>query len=204
MADAGRFAGLKKISDKTAGELISGSRMPFRTMIESPRDSDVATVLAELDGKGATVDLLALFALALPPREAVWWACLAARDLYPKDGERRSPTLEAAEAWVFKPTDESREVVQKALDKAKPADEATECATAALFAKGTMGTGDLDQHDAPPDVRELCVFGMIARSLVHEPSANPRKAEILVERALDIARGGNGRVELEAPEPAPA
>ncbi len=193
-----RFEGLKKLKQKTAGELISGSKMPFQTKIESPREAAVGTVLAEFETKEAVPDMLALLALALPVREAVWWACLAGRDLYPAEGPATSPLLEAAEAWVFKPTDETRQAVKTALDAAKATDEAAECATAALFANGTLGPGELDEFEAPPGVVELSVFGMVVKSLLLEPETAERKGRLLVDRALDIARGGNGRLAAEA------
>lgn len=194
-----RFAGLKKLRDKTAGELISGSRIPFKTKIESPRESDIATVLAEFDQKGAVVDMLALLSMALPPREAVWWACLAARDLYPDGGPARSPCLEAAEAWVRKPAEDTQTAVRQALEKARPQDEGQGCATAAMFADGRLGPAELAQFDAPPDAFAMNVFATVVKSYTLDPPEVEAKGRLLIDRALDIARGGNGRVE-----PAPA
>src|SRR5574343_43859 len=64
-------------------------------------------------------DAVRFLARALPKREAVWWACLSARSVM---GEKPEPSflhaLEAAEAWVYKPTESHRRQASKAAQKA--------------------------------------------------------------------------------------
>ncbi len=160
-------------------------------------------VLTELEEKKAWVDLVRLLSVALPDREAVWWACIAARDI---TGEDATPCLKASEAWVFDPTEENREKVQMALDTADMDDDTALAATAALYAPGNMGPGEMAEYPAPPAAVSACAFGMNMTTLgeVADPLLH---LQWLIDRAVDIARGGNGKVEVPdfdtSPEPIP-
>ena len=191
-----RFADLKKLPAAPAARLLADKGHKLGTPLTSPAAAPVATVLAELEGKEAWVDVVRLMAVAMPPREAVWWACLAARDLI---GDA-PPTacLKAAEAWVLKPGEEIRVDLQAAIDAADMDDDTVLAATAALYAGGTLGPGELEAFPAPPPAVASCVFGMNMKAM--EKAADPlAHLQWLIDRGLDIARGGNGRVEAPAP-----
>jgi hypothetical protein len=192
-----RFADLKKIPADPAARMLANANVRLKTPQRAPASAPVPVVLAELEAAGAHVDLLRLLAVALPPREAVWWACLAARDLL---GEAEAtPALLAAEAWVRKPGDQTREAARATLDHAYVDDDTTLLATAVIFADGTLGTGDLAHHPAPAGATQAAVFGMIALTLALGNNL-PARMRLLVDRAIDIARGGNGRVAARATE----
>ena len=67
-----------------------------------------------------------------------------------------------------------------------------------------MGPGDMAQHPAPPAAVSACAFGMNMTTLgvVEDPLLH---LQWLIDRAVDIARGGNGKVEVPdfdtTPEP---
>ncbi|OZA10157.1 MAG: hypothetical protein B7Y02_11245, partial [Rhodobacterales bacterium 17-64-5] len=75
-----RFSGLTKLIRQPAARLLAHANAELDTELTSPASASVEVVLAELDQKGAVIDMLRLLSVALPPRERVWWACLAARD----------------------------------------------------------------------------------------------------------------------------
>ncbi|MEO0623007.1 MAG: hypothetical protein AAFU49_22130 [Pseudomonadota bacterium] len=195
MTDLGRFADLKKITGEAAHPLMIRERIKLKTPVTSPEDASVPVVLAELDKKAAVLDVLHLMAHALPKREATWWACLSGRDLFPKDQSVDPLTLSTAEAWVFKPGDKTRSDARTAMENAMPGDKTKLCALAATFAPGTLGPGDLEDYEAPPGAVGAAVFGMALRSLYLDPKRIDPQGEILIERAIDIARGGNGNVQ---------
>ena len=192
-----RFSGLKKVPRQPAARLLALANARLETPVAAPASAPVETVLAELETKEALVDMLRLLSVALPARERVWWSCLAARDVIGPDAEP-SPPLKAAEAWVFKPTDEARAAVQAALQLAEPDDDTVHCATGVLYCDGTLGPGALAEHAAPPGAGELCAFAMNVIALGRHPDDFAAFGQLLVERALDIARGGSGRVEQTA------
>ncbi len=186
-----RFANLKKIPKEPAARILAAKSTKLETKLDAPASAPVEVVLAELEEKKAWVDLMRLLSVALPDREAVWWACIAARDI---TGEDATPCLKAAEAWVFEPSDANREKVQMALDVADMDDDTALAATAALYAPGNMGPGDMAEYPAPPAAVSACAFAMNMTTIgdMEDPLGH---MHWLIDRAADIARGGNGKVE---------
>ena len=194
-----RFAGLTKLPRQPAAKLLSLANAKLKTPLSAPANAPLDVVLAELDAKGALVDMLRLLAVALPPRERVWWACLAARDTL-AEGAPPPPPLKAAEAWVFKPSDENRAAAIDSIAQADPDDETVHCATAVQFADGTLGVADLAQHEGPPGASETLAFAMNLVALGTRGDDFEAYGAHLVDRALDVARGGSGRIEMKTKE----
>lgn len=195
------FDDLRKIPPQPAARMLAAAGARLSTRLAAPASATVSAVLAELADKQALFDMLHLMAVVLPGREAVWWACLAARDLVP-DGQN-TPSLAAAEAWVFKPDTANRAAAQRAMEAADIDDETVYCALAAVYADGRMGTGDLADQPAPPAAVSAAVLTMNLKALDHLGRGTLDHGWTLLARALDIARGGNGRV-AHAPSKPPA
>ncbi|NSX53687.1 hypothetical protein HRQ87_02630 [Sulfitobacter sp. 1151] len=191
-----RFGALKKVPDHPAARTMAHNNVVLQTPVDAAANASVAEVLSELDAKGALIDMLQLLAHALPAREATWWACLSARDTLP-DG-KLTPSVKAAEAWVLQPSEETRTRAREALDTAHNEDETVLCAMAASFANGTLGPGQHEDYEAPPGAVGVAAFSMALTSLFHDEDQIDTHGRLLLERALDIARGGNGRMDKPA------
>ena len=191
-----RFSELKKIPSEPAVRMLARQDAKLETPLTSPASASVSVVLTELEAAGAWVDMVRLMSVALPPRECVWWACLAARDIV---GEEGTACVKAAEAWVFEPNPTNRLAVQTVLNTADGDDDTALTATAALYAPGTLGVeGEVADIPAPPGAVAAACFGMNLATL--ELSDDPvQRLRLVFERALDIAKGGNGRVEMPPP-----
>jgi len=189
-----RFAGLKKIPKDPAMRHLALANMRLDTVPETPASAPVEQVLAALDAKGAWLDMLRLLAAALPPRERVWWGCLAAEDTIP-DPSSPPPPLAAARAWVFKLNDETRDRARQAAELAEFDDDTVLCATAVAMHDGKLGTGDLAAYDAPVGVSAMSILGvnLVSLGTADAPDFEAHQTR-LIDRALDIARGGNGRL----------
>lgn len=196
-----RFKDLKKLPGEPAARLLALAGAKLATPLTSPASASVTAVLNELaqaeDGTRAGIDMLRLLSVALPVREGIWWGCLAARDLVGADAAP-PPPLAAAEAWVFKPSDENRTAARRALDAADIDDDTALCAVAVSMCDGKLGPGEMQQYEAPPGGVASAVFGLNLLSLGQAGAEIGARQALLVDRALDIARGGNGRV---APPP---
>lgn len=189
-----RFAGLQKIPKGPALRMLALSCARLGTPLTAPAAAPVGDVLAELDAAGAQVDMLRLLSVALPVRECVWWGCLAAEDVLA--GRKPTPPLDAARAWVFRPNDENRQRARQAVETADFDDDTVLCATAVTMCDGKLGPNELAQYDAPPGGAATAVFGMVLRSLASaRPETLPAHTDRLIDRALDIARGGDGRLD---------
>ena len=111
-------------------------------------------------------------------------------------GRKTTPPLEAARAWVFKPNDENRQRARRAVETADIDDDTMLCAQAVAMCDGKLGPGDLAQYAAPAGGSGTAVFGMVLRSLgTATPETLAGHTDRLIDRALDIARGGDGRLE---------
>ena len=190
-----RYSDLTKLIKQPAARLLANANAELETQIVAPASAPVEVVLRELDQKGALIDIMRLLSIALPARERVWWCCLAARDLLPP-GAKVPPPLAAAEAWVFKPSEENRAIAHHAVQHASMKDDTKHCAMAVQFHDGTLGPGDLAQHPAPPGGSEVSAFAMNIVAIAKSGKMLDEAAGLMIERALDIARGGSGRVEV--------
>jgi hypothetical protein len=198
---SGRFADLKKIPNQPARRLLALSNTRLAHPVQSPASAPVSVVLEELDAAGAWVDMLRLFSAALPAREAIWWSCLAGRDIVGTDAADPPRTLTTSEAWVRKPDDAARNAARQAAELADVDDPTQLCATAVSFCDGKLGTGDLAHLDAPPGGVAAAVFGMNLMAVAEAGEAFEAHRTLLIDRAIDIARGGNGRIAPTRPGP---
>ena len=73
-----RYKDMTKVPQQPAAKLLSNANVMLSTNVDAPASASVETVLSELDEKREWIDILKLMAVVLPPRERVWWACLAA------------------------------------------------------------------------------------------------------------------------------
>lgn len=193
-----RFKDMVKLPQEPAAKLLSHANTRLDTPLAAPVAALPEAVLAELDGKGALIDMLRLLAIVLPPRERVWWACLAARDYIGPKSDKDPKPLAASEAWVFKPTQENRAKARASLDDAYIDDDTTNCALSVLYSDGTLGPADMAQYPAPAGAAETCAFAMTLVALDKHAATFEAYGQMLVDRAVDIARGGNGRLDRDA------
>lgn len=190
-----RFQGLRKIPQEPAARLLAAANVKLSTPLSLPATATVSAMLEELDRAGAFVDMMRLMAVALPPRERTWWACLAGRDIVGPEPDPVPRPLASAEAWVFRPSEETRAAAQVAAETADTGDDTALCASIAVMSDGTLGTGDLKEFEAPPGAAANMAFGINVMALDALGGDIMAAADLLIDRALDIARGGNGRVE---------
>lgn len=195
-----RYKDMAKLPNVPFAKVMAGANVILQTPIEAPGSASIETVLAELDAKTAWQDILQAFGALLPGRERVWWACLAARDYIGPKSEQDPPPLQAAEAWVFDPSEANLVKVSAAIDNAYVDDDTVHAASSALFASGKLGPGDLAEFPAPAGASETSAFVMNIVALSNLSDKFDVHMQLLIDRAVDIARGGNGRVEPMVPE----
>lgn len=190
-----RFEGLRKIPQEPAARMLAVENVKLSKQVDLPATATVPALLEKLDSDGAYIDMLRLLAVVLPPRERTWWACLAGRDLIGPEPDPVPRPLAAAEAWVYRPTEETRAAAHQAAELADSDDDTALCASIAAMADGTLGPGDLNEIAAPQGAAANMAFGLNVMALeTHGPDIEA-SADLLIDRALDIARGGNGKIE---------
>ncbi len=194
---SGRFDNLVKIPPDPVAKLLSRANVLLKTPLEAPPTALAGVVLEELERKGALVDLLRVWGVLLPARERVWWACLAARDYIGPRSPKDPPSLATSEAWVLDPSEENRDAARVTIDHAYVDDDTVNCALAVLYYDGTLGPGDLRQYPAPAGAAETAAFAMNMVALGQLSDKFEEHGRLLVDRALDIAKGGRGVVTVD-------
>ncbi len=193
-----RFVGMTKTQQVPAARMLADAHARLSTKLDAPASAPLEAVLGELDEKEAFIDILRLLGVALPPRERVWWSCLAARDYVGEAPENNTPSLAASEEWVFRPTEENREKAEETIELADPDDETVNCAMGVLYSEGTLGTGDLANMPAPPGAAEILAFAMNVVAMDNHDGDFDAYVQLLIDRGVDIARGGNGKLDRDA------
>ncbi len=183
-----------KLRAENTSELLShfelDTEMEINTKVEPYK------VILELQKNSDYMDAIRLLAHGLPKREAVWWACLAARQVQtPETDQDNIDALIAAESWVKKPTDENREKVATLSEKTKHKTAASWAATAALWCTGSIAPAD-EPFVAPPEY--LYAHAVAGCIILAASQGSPKAPEQLLEqflaRGINLAQGGNGQL----------
>lgn len=190
---------LTKITTQTAGEVCLLARAGGQTLT-APENMTPASFLEQLLSKSLFNDAVQFLAFALPKREAVWWACLCARS------ELREPTpppvlaaLEAAEAWVYRPTDENRRAAMERAQATKFDAPGVWAAVAAFWSGSSLAPADLPAVSPAPHLTGVAVSGALTLAAVQtEPALADKKRQRYIDMAVDIANGGSGRLERKS------
>jgi len=178
----------QKACDVVNADKLSAGSLPMLNTEDSPRE-----FILKLAGSEKWPDAITVMANCLPRREAVWWACVCSRKIHDGGDEK---ALEAAEQWVFKPTDEGRAVAFREVQNSTASSAA---ALAALAAASSESRLSLDEHteirlnaSSFPDLVVAAI--LVAEGIVaNDESASP--FSLFLDMGEDIAKGGNGRVE---------
>lgn len=186
-----RKVGAAKAADICARMEPSADARAFLVPDLSPQGYLSLLVEAELIG-----DAIRFLAFALPAREGVWWACVVARSDMPDLVEADEQCLELAAGWVYEPGEARRRSCMAAAESAKFEGAAAYAALAVFWSGGSMAPEGMPE--APPDPK-LGPIGVGASVLLSITAGDPRRLNERFERAvirgIDIADGGNGRLE---------
>ena len=171
---------------------------PARALLGQARGPE--DFLRALHGAGRQRDLLATLAMILPKRQAVWWACLAARLSTPAKGSPEARAVNAAESWVQTQGDEARENAEAAAEALDHDGAAAWAALAAFWSGGSIGPRG--QAPVPPAAH---LTGTAVRSaLLMTAAERPDAWEDLVAIGFEILSGETGRAAFDRAMAAPA
>lgn len=163
--------------------------------------ADAATGIARLQEAGRMTDAARITAHALPKREAVWWACMCARATPdPKHTPNDDKALDAAEAWVRRPDEAVRRAAMKAAEAAQFNSSEAWAAVGAFWSGGSMAP---EGQIVVPPAEHLTGSAVTGAVLLASVRVTPEKQAERIARYLgsaqDIAVGGAGRLDREAP-----
>jgi hypothetical protein len=184
---------LTKVTARTAAEICQHFALgePAKQLLRdglTPRQ-----YLDVLLDKQHFQDAVRFLAHALPKREAVWWACLCARQ---SAGSNPPPkiaaALQAAEKWVSDPNEENRRAAMTAAEAAQFGTAAGCAAAAAFWSGGSLAPPNLP---AVPPGEYLTAHGVTGSVLLAvvatEPEKAPEKYRKVLALGIEIANGTN-------------
>ena len=133
----------------------------------------------------------------LPKREAVWWACLAAkRGLGDKATPDLQAALQAAEQWAISPSEDNRRLAKGWSEKTGQKSAASWAATAALWTGGSMAKPGEPEIPVPPFLYAHAVAGAVCLAAFEvDPEQPINQFKRFIRQGLDLAAGGRGDVE---------
>lgn len=154
-----------------------------------------AAYLQQLQNNELYPDAVRFLAMALPKREATWWACLAARHNLPETPPAPElAAIEAAEAWVYKPSEENRQLTQPLAEATKFKTPAGWAAIAAFWSGGSISA--VPNVIIPPadDLTAKAVSAAIMlAAAIGEPAKVSHRYQLFLKQGIDIGCGGDGR-----------
>jgi hypothetical protein len=186
---------MKKVQAPTAAEICA--RFPISDEAKPLLDAKVApsAYLDRLVERQLFPDAMRFLAHALPKREAVWWACVCARDtLPPGTPPAVSAALQAAESWVYQPSEENRRAAMTKAEAAKFESAGSWAAVGAFWSGGSMAPPEAPVVPPGETLTAAAVAGSVILAAVqHQPEKAEDKYRVFIESAADIANGGSGR-----------
>ncbi len=168
-----------------------------------------AMLLDRLEAAGKAEAAMCLAAHALPPREAVWWACKCARSTAAaSEAFEGRPAIErvavdAAEAWVRQPDEAARARAYRAAQAGR-FQSAEALAALAVFWTAAAQTLSMSAEAAAGQLGGSVERSVRLAALRGPLAARPARLASFLRSARDIAGGGAGQVAPVAGAAAPA
>jgi hypothetical protein len=186
-----RFA---KAAEAVAGLNLTDEAKPF---LKAGANAAPAGLIGALLAAELQVDAIRVLAMALPRREAAWWACLAARDALPasENPAGDAAALTAAETWVFKPTEENRRACFAPAQALGFATAASYAGLAVFWSGGSLAPPDAPVVIPPGDaLTGTAAAAAVLLAAAREPAAIKLHYKRALAQGVDIANGGDGRL----------
>ena len=182
---------LTKVSAKTAAE-VCGNYQLSEGAQKLLGDSLTPRQFIELLSQSRLYpDAFDFLAHALPPREAIWWACLGIRHaLGAAQPPKQFAALKAAVEWVLEPDEPKRRAAQAAGEVANFGTPAGCAAFAVYGSGGSLGPPNMPDVPPKPYMTAQAVFSSLALACVQgAPGTTPDIQRELVELGIAIAEG---------------
>lgn len=186
----------KKITADRAGDLVAEDELDARSKSMFDPEGRPDALVRDLTGAQLWGDAVKLAARTLPPREAVWWACVCSRKME-SIGENLAEmsALQSAETWVYKPDDDIRKKAFELAQASNPCLAGGLSAFAATFNNSTLPLVDGTEAELDKGVFSSMVSGAVMMSAGDaQPDQVQKRFEQFLQCAEDIANGGDGRM----------
>lgn len=178
--ESNAFEAVKHLALEDEARALLGPKLTIREYVD-------ALVAVELFSDAVTV-----LALALPKREAVWWACLCVRSgTTEKEPAPRGSALEAAERWVMDPSDANRRAAGEAAEAEDHGTPGSLAALGAFFSGGSLVPENVKAVVPPPEegTTQAAATAVILAAVGGDPEKIEDNYRTSVKLGYDVARG---------------
>jgi len=183
---------LVRVRASVAAELLKYFELSDEAQPHADRAATPARFIESMMGAACFNDAVKFLAHALPKREAVWWACLAARHALNSDPDQEAAVL-AAETWAARPTEEHRLIAKQIAEKTAFKTAASWAATSAWWSAGSMAEPGQPEVPPPPFLYAQAVASAICLAAVlPDPINADKRYQRYLSQGLDLAMGGRG------------
>ncbi|MEE4217157.1 MAG: hypothetical protein V2I48_06075 [Xanthomonadales bacterium] len=177
-------------------DLLSAERLSEGARVHYSPDTRPDELIFKLCDDGFWQDAITVASCTLPPREAVWWACVCARKMASiAENPAEMLALESAETWVYKPSEDHRKKAFEFAQASDPCRAGGLCAFAATFNDCKIPLVDGSEVELDKGVFSGMVSGAV---MMAASDAGPeqvfKRFKRFIESAGDIANGGGGRM----------
>ena len=148
-----------------------------------------AAFVALLAREGEPTDAVEFLARWLPPRQRIWWGCLALWYLYrPEPPSAVDTVLAALVRWVEEPTDANRRSARAAGDALGSGHPAGALALAAFWSGGSMSAPHLPEGLPPADLSPQALVSTFRLAVNSQPADRSQALyQYFVKLGLDVA-----------------
>lgn len=190
----------RKIAAGTAAEIcarVDLSKEAKAFLVSDLSPQGFLSLLMEAEAIGDAVRFLAF---ALPVREGVWWACTVAHNQAVEQKESEAACIRSAARWVYDSTDANRRACIMAAESSNFEGGAAYAALAAFWSGGSLAPEGMPEAPADPSLGHIGVGASVLLSITSgDPKTLPARFRMAMTRSVDIANGGNGRMEGDRP-----
>ena len=182
---------LNKVTVKTASEVCARFKLSDEALPVTRQATTPAQCLDLLLEKQHYHDATRFLAHALPKREAVWWACLCARQAAPAAMSAPvSAALKLTEKWVNDPSEDNRRAAMPAAEAAGFSTPAGSAALGAFFSGGSLGPPNVPEIPPAETLTGDAVAGAIMLAVVaKEPEKASEKYRAFLTKGIEVANG---------------
>jgi hypothetical protein len=184
---------LIKIAAKTAEEIVAlaGLSEEARALLQA--GDSPAVYLDRLIGGQQFPDAIRFLCRALPPRQAIWWACQAVRRAWPDPAPPVANALQSVERWVADPQDANRRAAFAAGEQAGMDTPAGLLATAVFFSGGSIAAPGSPTVPPPENVAaQLSAGALMIAATAGEPEKVADQYREFLSGGIKIASGAVG------------
>jgi hypothetical protein len=183
---------VNRIRFTTAAQVVEAFPAVAEELGEVPGDVAPLDFLSQLASDENPIPALIFAGLALPKREAIWWACLVMRGMQLTDGEAGTG-LSLAEAWVRNPEEKERRAAGEFAEEVYFEGPGAWVAFAAFTTSGSMAPAGLQSVPPAQELSGKCAaMSVMVSTDAEDPIDRLSNIQAAIECAREFAMGGDG------------